>query len=129
VGFVDAEGCFMVRTLKSSTHKLGINIRLSFTINQHSRDGELIEGLVKYFGYGKYYTSLSLNKVEFRVSRKTEIAKIIQFFDKYPLVGAKLVDYADFKRAADIIKNKVHLTEQDIKEIIKIKAGMNKGRS
>jgi hypothetical protein len=128
-GFVDAEGCFMIRSLKSSTHKLGVCIRLTFTVNQHSRDNRLIEGLVGYLGCGSYYPSLSLNQVEFRVSKNSEINKILLFFDKYAIQGAKSADYADFKRAAELMKEKAHLTELGIKELLLIKAGMNKGRA
>jgi hypothetical protein len=98
-------------------------------VSQHSRDAQLIEGLVEYLGCGKYYPSLSLNKVEFRVSKNTEINKILLFFDKYAIQGAKTVDYLDFKRAAELMKEKAHLTEQGLKEILLIKAGMNKGRT
>ena len=108
----------MVKSLKSSTHKLGICIRLNFTVNQHSRDAELIKGLVKYLGCGKYYPSLSLDQVEFRVSRNTEIGDITLFFERYPLQSAKLADFANFNQVAGLIKEKAHLTEQGIKEIL-----------
>lgn len=119
----------MIKRLSSSTHKLGICIRLNFTINQHTRDASLIRGFVEYFGCGIYSRSLSLNHVEFRVSKNTDINKIVLFFDKYPLIGAKSADFADFKRAAELMKERAHLTEQGLKELLLIKAGMNKGRA
>jgi hypothetical protein len=126
---VDAEGCFMIKRLTSSTHKLGICIRLNFTITQHSRDAQLIEGLVEYFGCGNYYPSLSLDRVEFRVSKNTVINKLLLFFDKYAIQGTKSADFSDFKRAAELMRGKAHLTEQGLKELLLIKAGMNKGRA
>jgi len=42
--------------------------------------------------------------------------------------GAKLLDYADFKKAVEIMKNKGHLTKEGLEEICKIKVGMNRGR-
>lgn len=118
----------MIKYNKSSTHKLGVSIRLYFTVNQHSRDGELIKGLVNYLGYGSYYPSSNLDQVEFRVSKFSDIDKLILFFDRYNLIGEKSKDYKDFKRAAELIKNKAHLKEDGIKELLLIKAGMNKGR-
>jgi hypothetical protein len=56
------------------------------------------------------------------------LEKIIPFFDKYPLQGDKSLDYADFKRAAAIIKAKGHLTEEGFNQILVIKSLMNKGR-
>ena len=37
-GFVSAEGCFLVRITKSTTHKLGFQVFLIFELAQHSRD-------------------------------------------------------------------------------------------
>jgi len=54
--------------------------------------------------------------------------QIIPFFQKYPIRGIKALDYADFVKAADIIKVKGHLTAEGLDQIRKIKAGMNKGR-
>jgi len=54
--------------------------------------------------------------------------KIIPFFDKYPIKGEKSLDYANFKRATEIMEIKGHLTVNGLEEIRKIKAGMNRGR-
>lgn len=51
--------------------------------------------------------------------------KIIPFFDKYPLKGAKLNDYLAFKKAVSIIKDNSHLTIEGLNEIRAIKASMN----
>ncbi len=53
---------------------------------------------------------------------------IIPFFQKYPLLGAKRLDYADFCKVAKLMAKKVHLTPDGLDEIIKIQAGMNTGR-
>lgn len=61
--------------------------------------------------------------------RFSDITKIIiPFFDKYPLQGVKSLDYADFKKAVGIRQEKDNLTVLDLESILKIKAGMNKGR-
>jgi hypothetical protein len=41
----------------------------------------------------------------------------------------KAKDFADFCEAALIIKEGRHLTEDGLEELVKIKSGMNKGRS
>lgn len=43
--------------------------------------------------------------------------------------GVKLLDFKDFCKVATLIKEKVHLTTEGLKEIQKIKEGMNTGRS
>ena len=64
------------------------------------------------------------------------IFKIIPFFDKYKIIGVKLQDYLDFKRVAELMKTKDHLTTLGFpciwasgkwKKIKEIKEGMNKG--
>jgi len=44
------------------------------------------------------------------------------------LQGTKALDFADFKRAAELIENKAHLTPEGLEEIRKIKMGMNSKR-
>ena len=67
---------------------------------------------------------------EFQVTSWNGITEnIIPFFDKYPLQGAKSRDYADFKKVADIMKVKGHLSKDGLDQILKIKSGMNKVRS
>lgn len=54
--------------------------------------------------------------------------KIIPFFRKYPLHGTKRLDFEDFCKIIELVKNKEHLTNKGIEEIIKIQSGMNRNR-
>lgn len=47
--------------------------------------------------------------------------KIIPFFNKYPVLGVKQKDFLDFKRVAELISNKAHLTLLGLEEIKKKK--------
>jgi hypothetical protein len=47
---------------------------------------------------------------------------------KYPIIGVKSKDFADFCLIAELMKNKKHLTTEGLNQIRQIKAGMNKGR-
>jgi hypothetical protein len=53
---------------------------------------------------------------------------IIPFFNQYKILGIKRQDFEDWSKAAELIKNKAHLTTDGLKEILKIKSGINKGR-
>ena len=82
-GFTSGEGSFLVRILKSSTHKIGAKAILRFQISQHSRDAELLKSLIKYLECGRCY-SYGEESI-FVVESFSEIReKIIPFFDKYP---------------------------------------------
>ena len=49
--------------------------------------------------------------------------------DKYPILGEKSLDYADWRKAMEIIKTKTSLTTEGLNQILQIKAGMNKERN
>lgn len=127
-GFVEGEGCFSVQINNSSSHKSGFQVQLRFYITQHSRDYELIKNLEVYLGCGRIISNVSaINFVVSSLSHITEI--ILPFFEKYPLQGAKTLDYADFCRVAELMKAGGHLTKEGLEEIHKIKSGINRGRS
>lgn len=88
-----------------------------------------MKALVEYLGCGHYYLKTNQDVGDFIVSRLSDITtKIIPFFEKYPVVGVKALDLADFCKASKLIKDKVHFTERGLEDIRLIKVGMNKGR-
>ena len=116
----------MVGLSKSKT-STGCQIYLSFIITQHIRDELLMRSLIDYLGCGKLTRKRDV--YEFQVFKFTDITdKVIVFFEKYPILGEKAKDFADFCYVADLMKNKVHLTVEGAAKIQKIKEGMNKGR-
>lgn len=126
-GFATAEGCFFINLQKSAGHKLKERAKLKFTIAQHSRDESLISSLVEYLDCGVINKGSAA--VYYIVTKLSDIhEKIVPFFDKYPIRGAKAKDYADFCRAVEIMKKNGHLTLKGLDQIREIKAGMNRGR-
>jgi hypothetical protein len=122
VGFTDAEGCFNIGVFKDKLNGK-VKIRLSFSISQHIRDSLLINSLVSYLGCG--LITSSGNSITFYVSNlKTNSEAVIPFFEKYPLQGAKRLDYSDWCKVALLMKNKAHLTESGLQELMLIKEGM-----
>ena len=127
-GFTTAEGCFFVNIHKSPNSKLKERVRLVFQLTQHSRDEYLMKTLVDYFGCG-VVSKQTDNAIVFRVIKLSDIEnKIIPFFQKYPILGVKWLDYNDFCKVAELMKCKSHLTQDGLNEIWGIKKGMNTGR-
>lgn len=119
-GFVEAESCFFINTIKSKSYKTGYQIKLDFSVVQHSRDKLLIESFVNYFNCGTVYENTG--HVKFVVTKLSDIQdKIIPFFQKHNLQGFKLSDYDKFCRVAKLMQEKAHLTSVGIDEILKIK--------
>jgi hypothetical protein len=93
-GFIDGEACFSVDIWKSKTHQIGFVVLVRFIISQHSRDYHLMNSLIKYLNCGILYVGAKGSIVQFKVTKFADITeKIIPFFDKYPLVGAKRKDF------------------------------------
>ena len=125
-GFTSAEGCFYVLITKSTT-KIGFQVKLVYQLSQHKRDEKLLKLLIEYLDCGNIYKNG--DAFDFRVSKLSDILnKIIPFFKKYPILGMKALDFADWCKVAELMKNNMHLTAEGLEKIRKIKAGMNRGR-
>ncbi len=119
----------MIVIKDSTSHKLGFQVLLNFYISQHSRDAQLLLNLEKYLDCGQYTLRSNKNMGSFLVRRLSDIIeKIIPFFEKYNIKGAKALDFKDFCNAAEIMKENRHLTERGLEEIRNLKARMNTGR-
>lgn len=127
-GFVNGEGTFDAK-IYSSKNKIGQAVQLRFRIPQHERDTKLIELLIKYFGSGvieKHTKFPAVSLVIVKFSHLTE--KVLPFFNQYPLVGVKQLDYLDWCKIAKLMTDGSHLTKDGLNLIRTIKSGMNKGR-
>lgn len=126
-GFTSGEGCFFVDIYKSKT-KLGYTTRLKYILTQHSRDVELMRSLANYLDCGYIYADPKKLIVSMTVSKLEEINNKIVPLLAPSLHGYKVLDFLDFCKVAHLMKDKIHLTEEGIDQIRKIKAGMNRGR-
>ena len=96
--------------------KIGYLIELTFKITQHYRDEQLMRSLIEYFGCGNIYKNR--DTVEFKITKFEDLTeKIIPFLVKYPIQGAKFLDYLDFVKVIKLMKNKAHLTEEGLCQI------------
>ena len=119
-GFIAGDSTFFVSIEKSSENKVGHRFRLKFGSCLHIRDRNLLIGIANYFNIlnnnlmaSKYiYDSATRETNLLQIKNNSDIInKIIPFFDQYPILGIKSLDFADFKKVAELVKNKEHLTE------------------
>jgi len=128
VGFTDAEGCFFLN-VRPNISKLGFGASLMFSLTQHSRDLLLFKLIIEYLGFGILVEEKLRDVVRIRTENLQIISEhVIPFFTNYPLESSKLLNFQDFCKACDLIKEKAHLTEEGIAKIKIIKSGMNTGR-
>jgi len=62
---------------------------------------------------------------QYSVQSVKDLARIIDHFEKYPLITQKRADYEIFKQVFYLISRKEHLTLPGLQEIVAIKASMN----
>nr|YP_009262063.1 LAGLIDADG endonuclease [Chrysoporthe austroafricana]AMX22138.1 LAGLIDADG endonuclease [Chrysoporthe austroafricana] len=125
-GFTSGDGNFYISIAEGAKR---VQIQLVFSITQHIRDQALMNNLISYLGCGniKHYEKNSW--LQFIVTKFSDIdEKIIPIFRENKILGEKSKDFQDWCRAAELMKNKAHLTPSGLDEIRKLKSGMNKGR-
>ena len=119
--------CFFISVIKSNKHKLGEGVFLEFFISLPLLDEDTssrIKSLQKVFGCGQIVSRR--DSLIFKVKDFLSIKEIIiPFFNKYVLQGTKLEAFEYWKKAADLILHKVHLTPEGLNEVKKIKLLMN----
>lgn len=125
-GFTSGDGCFSVSVIKSKAI-LGETSWIRFILTQHNRDEDLMRTIAAYLDCGKINKDSKATYLV--VQRLPDIIKtVIPLFDKYQIEGSKVKDYVDFKKVADLMVKKAHLTKEGLNEIREIKDGMNKKR-
>jgi hypothetical protein len=136
-GFSSAECSFFISLIKSKTLLSGTQVLLTFSLTQHSKDAELMINIISYLQYGRYsLLSSGLGARKNQLAGDIEVTKfsdlslkILPFFSKYRIEGEKSKDLFDFCSAAELIKNKAHLTKEGLEVISQIKQGMNRSRA
>jgi len=128
-GFTSGEGCFFVDMYKAQTKSgSGYTTRLKYILTQHSRDTALMRGLVNYLDCGVICEYPNKDITEITVSKLGDINNKVIPLLAPSLHGHKVLDFLDFCKVADLMKNKIHLTKEGTGQIRKIKIGMNRGR-
>lgn len=131
-GFTSGEGSFHIvtRNLKPE-NKAEIFAR--FSIHLHIRDLEVLKCINSYFSSSQVIGSrvyIQEKSAQLQIKKFSDINNIIiPFFEKYPILGCKSLDFVDFKEICEILKTKNPLNSLTvIKKILQIKSGMNLNR-
>lgn len=123
-GFASADGCFFIGLHKSPGHKMKERVKLMFKFTQYTRDEQLMLDLVNSLGCGSIYKHR--DTFDLKVTKILDIEnKIIPLFHKYPILGVKSQDFADFCLVFKLIKSEAHLTKEGLEKIRQIKMGTN----
>lgn len=127
-GFADAESSFTILIQPNDKYKTNWRVKPVFSITLHKKDTNILEDIKKTLGVGKI-SIREPSKVVYRVESFKELEIIINHFEKYPLVTAKLSDFLIFKQCFEMIKQGKHLTKDGLLKIISLKTNLNLGLS
>ena len=87
-GYADGEGCFCVSFSKSKRHKLGREIRPSFSVSQNRDRMQILKMFREHFGCGHIRQDRSDNTFKYEVrSLKDLVSIVIPHFRNYPLLS------------------------------------------
>jgi LAGLIDADG endonuclease len=132
VGFVDGEGCFSVPIFRNSTCRLGWQVQPEFAVVQGERSVDVLHDLKAFFGCGAVTVNRRRDNHRqdmwrFGVRRLADlVARIIPFFEHYPLLTAKAGDFASFAIAVRLMNKGVHLEMDGLRQIALIAETINR---
>ena len=121
-GFSDAESCFQLVIYKNPGMISKWSVRLVFSIHLHVKEIDVLYKIQKFFMVGN--VTIHKDTANYQVVSLTDLLRVIEHFNLYPLRTQKHSDFILFKKAYDLIANKEHLL--DIKNLVNIRASMNK---
>ena len=127
-GFADAEGCFSISVQPSTRMKNNWRVAPVFMINLHKKDVVVLEDIKYTLSVGTIRKN-GANMRAYIVESFRDIQAVVDHFDKYPLISAKISDFLLFKQCFEIIKQKKHLTTECLVKIMALKSSLNWGLS
>jgi hypothetical protein len=119
-GFFEGESSFIV-SIRSSNQ-----IQSLFSILLNERELPLLIKIQAFFKVGNINKNTTNNAVQYSVSAITDLNIIINHFEHYSLLGAKLSNYLIWKEVVSLIVKKSHLTQEGRIKIISLKDKLNK---
>lgn len=128
-GFINADGSFSVSTRKvTKGSRLGERVDIEINIVQHEISLIVLLQIVKLLGFGSIKKKSDKDAYRLRITSLLNVNKFIKLLDESVFLGAKALDYADFKKGINLINKKEHLTSGGLKKIKEISSNMNSKR-
>jgi len=125
-GYADGEGCFCVSFSKSKRHKLGWEVRPSFSVSQNYDRIEILELFKRHLKCGFIRPDRSDKTYKFETRSIHDLAnKVIPHFKRYPLLSAKSRDFELFSQICDMLVRGEHLTKDGFEKVVKLACQMN----
>jgi len=125
-GFVDGEGCFCVSFQPSRRHRLGWEVRPSFSVSQNADRASLLYKLLELWKCGFIRPDRSDKTLKFEVRNVRDLVeKVLPHFRTYPLLSSKQLDVARFDQVCQLVYKERHFEPDGLTQIVELATGMN----
>ncbi len=125
-GFVDGEGCFCVSFQPSKRHRLGWEVRPSFSVSQNADRAELLFVIQKLWQCGFIRPDRSDKTIKYEVRNVRELVEVVlPHFKAYPLQSSKQKDVERFGRICELVHQGQHRTLEGFEGIVRLATEMN----
>jgi hypothetical protein len=125
-GFVDGEGCFCVSFQPSRRHRMGWEVRPSFSVSQNADRAELLGVIQQRWGCGFIRPDRSDKTLKFEVRNVRDLVeKVLPHFRSNPLASSKQRDVERFEHICRLIHEDRHQTKEGFEEIVNVAMEMN----
>ncbi len=125
-GFVDGEGCFCVSFQPSDRHRLGWEIRPSFSVSQNADRAQLLYIIQEKWNCGSIRPDRSDNTLKFEVRSISDLVEtVLAHFDRFPLLSSKQADVELFSEICSVIYAGKHRTPRGFEQAVEAAMKMN----
>lgn len=127
-GFIDAEGCFNVTLFKRKSMALGYQVKLRFMIDQKDSLETMLfikDQLNLFLTHRKLKKGAlgSMHRIESNSFIKVPF--IIEYINRFKLKTKKRESFDKWVNVYELVKNKMHLTNEGLSEIRKLSKQVN----
>jgi len=125
-GFIDGEGCFCVSFQPSRRHRLGWEVRPSFSVSQNADRAELLVILRERWGCGSIRPDRSDKTLKYEVRNVRDLVeRVLPHFRTHPLLSAKRADCERFDLVCRLVYDGRHTERDGFEEIVRVATEMN----
>jgi hypothetical protein len=125
-GFVEGEGCFCVSFQPSRRHRLGWEVRPSFSVSQNADRAQLLYVILERWGCGSIRPDRSDHTLKFEVRNvQSLVEKVLPHFRTHPIQSAKHVDVELFRGICEQIHQGLHRSIEGFETIVRAAMRMN----
>jgi hypothetical protein len=127
-GYADGEGCFCVSFSRSTRHRLGWEIRPSFSVSQNDDRSQVLELFRSTLGCGTIRPDRSDRTLKYETRSVSDLAtKVIPLFEQHPLRSSKHNDFRKFAEVVQLMHDGRHLQPDGFARIVELSLEINSG--